>query len=89
MKNVFAAVAAALTLTLPLIAQAYVGPGAGLSLLGALWALLIALGTALLFVVAWPLRKMIRRRRAERAALAEEAPAAARAEASSAPAQHR
>ena len=39
---------------------------AGLSLLGALWALLIALGTAILFVVAWPLRKMIRRRRVRR-----------------------
>ncbi|HLS69982.1 MAG TPA: hypothetical protein VK035_11605 [Kiloniellales bacterium] len=80
MKNFLAALAAAVTLTLPLVAHAYVGPGAGLSLLGALWALLIALGTALLFVVAWPLRKMIRRRRAERMAREEATPAVARAE---------
>lgn len=67
-KRLLAAAAALATLTLPGLAAAYVGPGAGLSLLGALWALLIALGTALAFIVAWPLRKMLRRRRAERAA---------------------
>lgn len=67
-KHILAAAAAITTITLPALAEAYVGPGAGLSLLGALWALLIALGTAIAFVVAWPLRKMIRRRRAERAA---------------------
>lgn len=44
-------------------AQAYVGPGAGLSLLGALWGLLAAVGAALLFVVLWPLRRMRRRKR--------------------------
>jgi predicted lipid-binding transport protein (Tim44 family) len=42
---------------------AYVGPGAGLSLLGALWALILAIGTAIVFVIAWPLRKMRRRKR--------------------------
>lgn len=47
----------------PATAFAYVGPGAGLSLLGALWALIAALGTAVLFVAAWPIRKMLRRRR--------------------------
>lgn len=67
-RRLLAAAAALAAFTLPSLAAAYVGPGAGLSLLGALWALLIALGTALLFVVAWPLRKMLRRRRAERAA---------------------
>lgn len=51
----------------PATAGAYVGPGAGLSLLGALWALLVALGTALVFVVAWPVRRMLRRRREDRA----------------------
>jgi len=66
-RHLFAIAAGVLALSLPLAAQAYVGPGAGLSLLGALWALLIVLGTALLFIVAWPLRKMLRRRRAERA----------------------
>lgn len=42
---------------------AYVGPGAGLSLLGALWALILAIGTAIVFVIVWPIRKMRRRRR--------------------------
>lgn len=67
-KRLLSCAAALAAATLPLAAEAYVGPGAGLSLLGALWALLIALGTAIAFVVAWPLRKMLRRRRAERAA---------------------
>jgi type VI protein secretion system component VasK len=46
---------------------AYVGPGAGLSLLGALWALLVAIGAAIIFVIAWPIRKMRRRKREEQA----------------------
>jgi len=48
---------------LPTAAFAYIGPGAGLSLLGALWALLAAIGTALLLVLAWPVRRWLRRRR--------------------------
>lgn len=44
-------------------AQAYVGPGAGLSLLGALWGVVAAIGAALLFVVLWPIRRMMRRRK--------------------------
>lgn len=49
-------------LAFPSSAFAYIGPGAGLSLLGALWALLAAVGLAIAFVVAWPIRKMMRRR---------------------------
>lgn len=49
---------------IPATAFAYVGPGAGLSLLGALWALIAAVGLAVAFVVAWPIRKMMRRKRA-------------------------
>jgi membrane protein implicated in regulation of membrane protease activity len=45
-------------------AMAYVGPGAGLSLLGALWGLVLAMAAALAFVILWPLRRY-RRRRAE------------------------
>jgi membrane protein implicated in regulation of membrane protease activity len=45
-------------------ALAYVGPGAGLSLLGALWAVAFAILAALAFVVIWPIRQMIRRRSA-------------------------
>lgn len=44
-------------------AQAYVGPGAGLSLLSALWGLLCAIGAAFLFVILWPIRRMRRKRR--------------------------
>lgn len=50
----------------PVTASAYVGPGAGLSLLGALWALLVALATALVFVVAWPVRRMLRRKKGDK-----------------------
>lgn len=49
-------------------AQAYVGPGAGLSLLGALWALVVAIAAAVAFIVLWPIRKMMKRKAAERAA---------------------
>ena len=54
--------------TLPTEVLAYVGPGAGLSLLGALWALVAALATAFLFLLAWPVRRMLRRRRLAAAA---------------------
>lgn len=53
-------------LLVPVTASAYVGPGAGLSLLGALWALLVALATALVFVIAWPVRRMLRRKQGDR-----------------------
>lgn len=43
-------------------ALAYVGPGAGLSLLGALWGVAAAVAVALAFVVAWPVRRLIKRR---------------------------
>lgn len=56
--------ALALTLAGTLPAHAYVGPGAGLSLLGALWGLVVAVGAALGFVLLWPLRRALRRRRA-------------------------
>jgi cell division protein FtsN len=47
----------------PLAASAYVGPGAGLSLLGALWALIVAVAAAVIFLFAWPIRRMRRRKR--------------------------
>lgn len=67
--------AAALALAPVAAAQAYVGPGAGLSLLGALWGLIAAVGAALLFVILWPLRRMRRRKRAEEKANASSKPA--------------
>lgn len=47
-------------------AFAYVGPGAGLSTLGALWGVLIAVVASLGFIILWPVRRMMRRRRAAR-----------------------
>jgi hypothetical protein len=41
----------------------YIGPGAGLGLLGALVGLLLAVFSALGFIVLWPLRALLRKRR--------------------------
>jgi len=66
------AVVAAATLNGP--AEAYIGPGAGISLLGAFWGLILAVTTAVAAVVWYPIRKLMRSR-----------PAARRPEASFAP----
>jgi membrane protein implicated in regulation of membrane protease activity len=55
-------------------ALAYVGPGAGLSLVGAFWGLLVAVFAAFAFVIAWPLRRLLRRRRGAPAETAPESP---------------
>ena len=44
-------------------AMAYVGPGAGLTLLGALWGLIVAVVVSLGFVLLWPIRRLMRRNR--------------------------
>lgn len=53
---------------LPGIAHAYVGPGAGLSLVAAFWAILVAVGTIVVFTLMWPIRRMMRRKSAGRPA---------------------
>lgn len=50
---------------LPVAAQAYVGPGAGLSLAAAFWAVLVAVGTIMAFTLMWPVRRLLRRRNAQ------------------------
>jgi membrane protein implicated in regulation of membrane protease activity len=60
----FLAIAITTVLTLAAApAMAYVGPGAGLSLLGAFWGLLVAILAALAFVVVYPVRRMMRARK--------------------------
>ncbi|MFT4592158.1 MAG: type VI protein secretion system component VasK [Gammaproteobacteria bacterium] len=49
---------------IPQLALAYVGPGAGLSLLGALWGLIVGVVMALGIVLFWPIRMMLRKRKA-------------------------
>lgn len=49
---------------------AYVGPGPGLSMLGALLGLVATLGIALWAIALWPLRAMARKRRERRQAAA-------------------
>jgi membrane protein implicated in regulation of membrane protease activity len=60
--------AAALTVGVTLPAAAYIGPGAGLSLLGAFWGLLVAVMAALGFVILWPIRRLFRRDRTKQPA---------------------
>jgi len=45
-------------------AAAYVGPGAGLTMLGALWAVIAAVALVLVGIVIWPIRLYLRRRKA-------------------------
>jgi len=44
-------------------ASAYIGPGAGLSMLGAFWGLVIAVLAALSFLLLWPVRKVFKKNR--------------------------
>lgn len=49
---------------LPSSALAYVGPGAGITLLGALWGLLAGVAMAVGIILFWPVRIMLRKRKA-------------------------
>ena len=44
-------------------AHAYIGPGAGLSVLGSLWAVLVGIVLALFAILSWPIRILWRRLR--------------------------
>lgn len=61
-KKITAILASVLAVALSESAFAYVGPGAGLSLVGALWGLLVAVVAALGFIILWPIRRMRRQR---------------------------
>ena len=49
-------------------ATAYVGPGAGLTLIGSLIGLVIAIVTALAIILFWPIRALIRKMRGKKTA---------------------
>lgn len=63
MRTVMPFVVALLTLVIGFgqDAFAYIGPGAGLSMLGAFWGLVVAVLAALSFLVLWPFRKAFRK----------------------------
>ncbi|MEQ8815210.1 MAG: hypothetical protein RLO51_20575 [Thalassobaculum sp.] len=61
-RNIVPFVVAVLAAGLPSVAHAYVGPGAGLSLAAAFWAILVAVGTIVGFTLLWPIRRLLRRR---------------------------
>jgi hypothetical protein len=44
-------------------AAAYIGPGAGITMLGALWGVIVAVALALGAVLFWPIRILLRKRR--------------------------
>jgi hypothetical protein len=56
----------ALALGLALLATpalAYIGPGAGITMLSALWGVVVAIVLALAAILLWPMRMLLRRRR--------------------------
>ena len=56
---------------LPGLAAAYVGPGAGISMLGALWGLIVGVVMAVGVILFWPIRIMIRKAKAKKAGAAD------------------
>jgi len=82
--------AALLLLLAPGLALAYVGPGAGISMHGALWGLIVGVVMAVGVILFWPIRIMLRKAKAKKANAAEISAAAvdATAPASSKSADH-
>ncbi len=52
----------------------YIGPGGGIALLGPLLGVLAAAGGALLMVVIWPVRMLLKKRKAGKCATSERRP---------------
>jgi hypothetical protein len=67
MRRFFAFTLTALLLGSPGLAWAYVGPGSGITLLGALWSVLAGVFIVLSTLILWPLRALLRWRRSRAA----------------------
>jgi hypothetical protein len=61
--SILALAAAALVASWAEPAAAYIGPGAGITMLGALWGVIVAIALALAAVLFWPIRILLRKRR--------------------------
>ncbi len=83
MRKLITVVAVLVSALLAPPAIAYVGPGAGITLLGALWAVVAAVVLAVMGVMIWPLRLLWRRLKGAKPA--EKTPARAEAPASNEP----
>jgi hypothetical protein len=70
-------------------AFAYVGPGAGLGVLGAMLAIFAAVLATIVGLVLWPVRMLMRRRRRNAAAHDAQAPEASSSHSSPSAAPHR
>ncbi len=76
MKNLFTfAITLLFSLGLGQDAFAYIGPGAGLSMLGAFWGLVVAIVAALSFLLLWPIRRMFKKKNANTAIDTQDKPA--------------
>ena len=76
--------------TLSGFAQAYIGPGAGITFIGALIGLVIAIFSAIGFIIFWPIRRAMKKMKAknadvEGASVAEEGADSAEAPAATSP----
>lgn len=65
----FVLLPAVLLLTFASQAAAYIGPGAGISVLGSLLGILVTILVAIGAIIFWPLRKFMQRRKARREVL--------------------
>lgn len=57
------AIALALSFMIPSLSLAYVGPGSGITVLGALWAVIAAVFMAIAGVFIWPIRRMMQKKK--------------------------
>jgi membrane protein implicated in regulation of membrane protease activity len=64
--SAFHRIGALALLLFALPAAAYIGPGSGISLLGGIWSVLVAIVLALAAILFWPIRLMVKRMRARK-----------------------